>query len=400
MNVLFLTHRLPFAPNRGDRIRAFHMLKAMRACARVSLLSLVHDPEEERRTADLEPLVDRIRTARVPRWRNRINAALRLPTSRPLTLELLSSPSVGRCLRELVAACPPDVVLAYCSGMARYAMESPLEQIPWVLDMVDVDSEKWRALGESGDWRRFIFRREGSCLSKFERTAVRAAVLTLAVNPKEAEAVRRLDAEADVRVVGNGVDVAAFAPPDAPSSKRQVVFCGVLDYAPNAEAVQRLAVGIWPSVRRAYPDATLLIVGANPTAAIRALPDGDPSIVVTGAVPDVKPYLWDSALTVVPLSTARGVQNKVLEALAAGLPAIISAPVADGLPPAVAGGCVVAETDADFVGRIVEWLTLSSEQRRALARRADIASLTWERQLAPLCSILQEAAAKRAEQRG
>jgi sugar transferase (PEP-CTERM/EpsH1 system associated) len=375
------------------------MIKAMRACARVSLLSLVHDPAEERRAADLEPLVDRIRTARVPRWRNRINATLRLPTSRPLTLELLSSPSVARCLRELVDECRPDVVLAYCSGMARYAMEPPLERTPWVLDMVDLDSEKWRVLGESSDWRRFIFRREASCLSEFERTAARAAVLTLAINPKEAEAVRRLAPEADVRVIGNGVDVAAFAPKDAPSSKRQVVFCGVLDYAPNEGAVQRLAVSIWPAVRRAQPDATLLIVGANPTAAIRALPARDPSVAVTGAVPDVKPYLWDSALTVVPLSTARGVQNKVLEALAAGLPAIVSRTVADGLPPAVAGGCAVADSDADFVCRIVEWLALSSEQRRALARRADIASLTWERQLAPLCSILEEAVAKGAEQR-
>ena len=393
MKVLVLTHRLPFAPNRGDRIRAFHLIHALKACADVSVLSLVHDAEEEGRIGDVQTFVRRVRTARVPKWRNLAKAAVRLPTTRPLTLELLSSPSVTGSVRELVRDQPPDVVFAYCSSMARYAMEPPLDQFPMLLDMVDLDSQKWQALGSTGNWfRRLIYKREAYYLARFERAAVRAARVTLAVNEKEAGAIRDLTGGADVRVVGVGVDAEAFAPPTGPSGKAQVVFCGVLDYAPNNEAVLRLARDIWPRVRRVRPDAQLLVVGANPTAAIRSLPTRDPSISVTGGVPDVKPYLWDSAVTAVPLRIARGVQNKVVEALAAGLPAIVSPVVAEGLPLCVRPGCAVADTDADFAQAIVERLAMPPELRREIARRADVGSLTWQRQLEPLCAIVREVA--------
>ena len=249
MKVLVLTHRLPFAPNRGDRIRAFHLIHALKACADVSVLSLVHDAEEEGRIGDVQTFVRRVRTARVPKWRNLAKAAVRLPTTRPLTLELLSSPSVTGSVRELVRDQPPDVVFAYCSSMARYAMEPPLDQFPMLLDMVDLDSQKWQALGSTGNWfRRLIYKREAYYLARFERAAVRAARVTLAVNEKEAGAIRHLTGGADVRVVGVGVDAEAFAPPTGPSGKAQVVFCGVLDYAPNNEAVLRLARDIWPRV--------------------------------------------------------------------------------------------------------------------------------------------------------
>jgi sugar transferase (PEP-CTERM/EpsH1 system associated) len=397
VNVLFLTHRLPFAPNRGDRIRAFHMIRALRECADVSILSLVHDSEEERRIVDVQPLVESVHTARVPRWRNLAKAAVRLPTRRPLTLELLSAPSVRRSLRQIIRERPPDVVLAYCSSMARYAMEPPLDGIPWILDMVDLDSQKWQALGARGDWlHRFVYRREAFCLQRFERSAVRSARVTLAVNEKESDAIRELIPEADVRVLGVGVDVAGFAPRGGPSAKPQVIFCGVLDYRPNEAAVERLALDIWPQVRSVRPDAQLLIVGANPTAGIRQLPRRDPSISVTGAVPDVRPFLWASAFAVIPLRTARGVQNKVLEALAAGLPAVVSGTVADGLPPSVRAGCAIAESDADFVRTIGEWLALSPARRREIARRADLESVTWARQLEPLCAIVREVASSAA----
>lgn len=369
------------------------MIRALTSCAEVTVLSLVHDDEEAGHTADVRRFVHRVSTARVPAWRNKAKAALSLPTSRPLTLELLSAPSVHRRLRELVRDQPPDLVFAYCSSMVRYAMEPPLEGIPFVLDMVDLDSEKWRTLSRSTAWpRRLIYKREARCLARFEATAVRASRTTLAVNRKEADAVRRLAPEADIRVVGNGVDIEGFAPPDRPSGKAQVVFCGVLNYGPNEEAVLRLARDIWPMVLETRPDARLLIVGAHPTASIQALAQRDPSITVTGEVPDVRPFLWESAIAAVPLRTARGLQNKVLEALASGLPAVVSGVVAEGLPDFALAGCAVADTDQDFARIIGDWLGQPADARREIARRARLETLTWQEQLRPLCGIAREAA--------
>ena len=393
MRVLFLTHRLPYAPNRGDRIRAFHMLQALRECAEVTVASLVHDDEEALQTDRLACMTAEVITARVPRLTNLGRGALKLLTKRPLTLELLHAPALKQLLERSIARAKPDVVMAYCSSMARVAMEPQLTGTPFVLDMVDVDSAKWRALSRHAAWpKRAIYSREAICLEEFERTAIRAAAMTLVVNEREAAIVRELVPDAAVTVIENGIDLAAFKPPGDPSSGTQVTFCGVLDYEPNEAAALRLARNIWPRVRRHRPEATLLLLGSRPTRAIRALPEADGSIRVTGAVPDVKPFLWTSAVAAVPLRTARGVQNKVLEALAAGLPAVVSPIVAEGLPEAALKGCIVAGDDDEFARCIVEQLDAGPVARRQRAELSSLDRLTWSQQLGRLPSVLEKAA--------
>ena len=147
MRVLFLTHRLPFAPNRGDRIRAYHMLRHLSAHATVDLVSLVHDSDEASATATVP--ADRVTVVPVTPWRNRVRAGLSLSGSRPLTHALLDAPSLVETIADVCRANRPDVVLAFCSGMARLATTAPLKDIPLVVDMVDVDSAKWRALSRA-----------------------------------------------------------------------------------------------------------------------------------------------------------------------------------------------------------------------------------------------------------
>lgn len=392
MRILFLSQRLPYAPNRGDRIRAFHIIQALRRFADVSVASLVHDAEEASHVAEVRKLADPVIAAPVPRWANRLRAAARLPTSRPLTLELLHAPALRRELEDVVRRHPPDLVFAFCSSMARYAMEPPLRGVPMVLDLVDVDSAKWRALGRSAaPPLGLVYRREAHCLARFERDAIRAARVTVAVNRKEVDAARALAPGADVRVLENGIDLAAFRPSSEPAADPQVVFCGVMNYAPNEAAAVRLGTHIWPRVRRERPDARLVLVGASPTQKVRALASPAAGITVTGAVDDVKPALWQSAVAAMPLVTARGLQNKVLEALAAGLPAIVSPVVAEGLPASVLPGCVVAASDEEFADAILALLRATPAERRAIAGRAPLESLTWERQLASLPEIVREA---------
>jgi sugar transferase (PEP-CTERM/EpsH1 system associated) len=396
LRVLFLTHRLPYAPNRGDRVRAFHLLRAMALAAQVDLLSLVHDEAEASHADDLRGVVSTTTIARVPRLLNHVRGAALLPTSRPLTHILLDSPEVIPAIHNLIRQHPPDLVFAFCSGMMRFAMMPPLDKVPCILDMVDADSAKWDDLARIKPApARWIYAREARCLRAFEGRAMQHARATLVVNDRERDILRRHSADARVDVLENGVDLRAFTPTGPPSPNPTVVFCGVMNYAPNEQGAIWLAREVWPLVRAARPDARLTIVGALPTASVIAL-GKDEGVTVTGAVDDVKPYLWDAAVAAAPLWTARGVQNKVLEAVAAGLPCVVVPPVAEGLPPEVAPACPVASDAASFAKTLLELLSITPAERRARAGAARLENLAWERRLQGLPELLLAAARSRA----
>jgi len=166
----------------------------------------------------------------------------------------------------------------------------------------------------------------------------------------------------------------------------------VMDYRPNEEGALWLALKVWPLVRARRPDATLALVGANPTARLRSACAPEGSIHVTGTVPDVRPFLWEAAAAVAPLRVARGVQNKVLEAVAAGLPAVITPQVAGGLPPSIMPACSVRETAGAFADAILELLALTGAEREERVGTTRLQSLAWGTTLEPLWEILTRAA--------
>lgn len=400
MRVLVLTHRLPYAPNRGDRLRAYHVLQHLRDRADVELVSLAHDEDEEQHAAGMREWLPAVTTVRVPRLRTKLRALAALPTRLPLTHALLDAPGMSEVLRDVVDRRRPDVVLAYCSGMARFAMAPPLDDIPFVLDFVDVDSQKWRDLAASGlPPRSWVYRREALTLGAFERRAANRAVASLVVNAREARVAQSLAPSAAIQVVSNGVELERLHPSGPPSARPGVVFCGVLNYAPNDEGITWFVRDVWPIVRGHRPDATLTIVGPDPSPALRSLCGDDQGIAVTGRVPDVRDYLWNAAVGIAPLKVARGVQNKALEAIAAGLPIVITTAVAGGLPADAAPASLVADTPARFADHVLFLLAHTPDQRRARAASADLAALTWARTLEPLWPILERASCMASLQR-
>jgi sugar transferase (PEP-CTERM/EpsH1 system associated) len=393
IRVLVLTHRLPYAPDRGDRLRVHHMLRHLRERADVELVSFVHDDQEAAHVATMRELIPRTTALRVPRWRSRAQAALPLPTSTPLTHALLDAPGINAVLTAICEQRRPDVVFAYCSGMAKFAMRRPLSDIPFVLDFVDVDSQKWRDLAQSSrapmSW---IYKREAATLGAFEARAAGRAATSLVVNAREAGIARALAPAANVQVIANGVELDRLRPLDGPSTQPRVVFCGVMSYAPNAEGMTWFVREVWPLVRARRPDATLAVVGPDPSAAFRSLCAADPSITVAGRVPDVRDWLWQSAVGIAPLHVARGVQNKALEAIAAGLPIVITEAVAGGLPPEAASASLVANTPEPFADHVLRVLAMSPQQRRQMAATADFSALSWPRTLEQLWPIIERAA--------
>jgi sugar transferase (PEP-CTERM/EpsH1 system associated) len=394
VRVLFLTHRLPYAPNRGDRVRAYHLLRVLSTRADVDLLSLVHDDEEAAHVSDLAPLASSVTVLSVPRARNLLRSALLLPTSRPTTHTLLDAPRLDVTVASL-AQKKPDVVLAYCSGMARCGLTPALQSIPMVLDMVDVDSAKWAAMAEREGWpRSWVYAREARVLRAFEAAAARHAVATLVVTDKERRTMETIAPEARVDVVPNGVDARRLRPTMGPTGEPHVVFCGVMNYAPNEEAVLWFARHVWPIVRARRPDAQFDIVGSSPTPAVQALAQSVSGVAVLGAVPDVVPYLWRSAISVAPLLTARGIQNKVLEAIAAGLPTVVTPVVADGLPPVVQPAIRVASGAPEFAEAVLDLFAWSPVERRRVAASVDFSSLSWDRTGTRVHEILAHAASR------
>jgi sugar transferase (PEP-CTERM/EpsH1 system associated) len=389
MRVLVLTHRLPYAPNRGDRLRAYHMLRHLRAHAEVELVSLVHDDEEASHLEEMRELVPDTTALHVPKWRTRLKALTALTTNTPLTHALLDAPGMTGVLNEICERRRPDVVLAYCSGMARFAMRPPLDEIPFVLDFVDIDSQKWRDLAPASrpplSW---IYRREAATLGDFEARAAHSAATALVVNAREAGIANALAPGASIQVLTNGVELDRLKPVSVPSNSPRVVFCGVMNYSPNDEGMTWFVRDVWPLVRGERPDATLAVVGPDPKPAFQAMCQEDSSITVTGRVPDVREWLWNSAVGIAPLHVARGVQNKALEAIAAGLPIVITDAVAGGLPRNAAFASRVANTPRAFADHVIELLRRSPAERRAIAASADLTGLTWSRALEPLMPIL------------
>lgn len=395
MRVLFLTHRLPYAPNRGDRARAFHMAHTLARHVDLHLVSLAHDTRELQEVGRLREAGINARAFRARPLSRYITGALRLAGTRPLTHILLDAPGLRKHVAELCRTKPPDVVLAYCSGMARFAMEEPLVRYPLVLDMVDVDSAKWALLAQTARWPiSWVYRREARYLGRFEAEATARAITTLVVNAREQTTLEGLAPGTDVRVMQLGVDLDHLRPATPPTESPRVVFCGVMNYTPNVEGVLWFAREVWPRVRAARPDAMFTIVGSSPAKAISHLATESSGIEVTGTVPDVRDYLWSAGVSVAPLLTARGTQNKVLEALAAQLPCVVSESVAAGLPQEALAGCRLGTSAETFSREIVALLDMTGAERRAVAARATLQTLGWEEQLAPLLPILESAAAQ------
>jgi sugar transferase (PEP-CTERM/EpsH1 system associated) len=394
VRVLFLTHRLPYPPNRGDRQRAFHILRTLSTTADVDVVSLVHDDEEEayaQRLRELFPI--RLHVRRTSVLANVARVATGLVGKVPLTHCLLDAPGMSATLREISEHHPPDVVLAYCSGMARFALEPPLDRVPLVLDFVDVDSAKWDALARSTRWpHNWVYRREARYLGRFESLAACRAATCVVINERERIALQGIAPEAQIKVIGAGVDVELLRPNQPAANNAHIIFCGVMNYTPNVEGVLWFAEEVWPLIIAQQPDARFLVVGSNPTNIVRKLTSTRAGIEVTGSVPDVREYLWKSAVSVAPLRISRGLQNKVLEALGAHLPVVITPQVCEGLPSAVRSGCRVGASAREFADQVLALLAQPPSARRAIAQSASLDSLGWHAQIEPLVSILADAA--------
>ncbi|MCJ2177661.1 TIGR03087 family PEP-CTERM/XrtA system glycosyltransferase [Novosphingobium album (ex Hu et al. 2023)] len=394
--ILFLAHRIPFPPDRGDKIRSHHVLKALARLAPVHVATFADDEQDHRFEADLAALSASYRLVR-RRKRLPVAGLEALATGKPLSIAAFHDSRLERYVRNVLAQRDISVIYIFSGQMAQYVPNGYRGRV--VADLVDVDSAKFEAYAtKSHGIRSWMERREGYLLQAEEARIAGASDVTLLISKAEAALLhaRLSDPAARVCAMGNGMDSVWFDPALVTPEPRmtacgapRLIFTGQMDYAPNIEAVMRAIDRIMPLVREACPQASLHVVGRNPPAVLQAR-GGRDGIEVWGRVEDVRPWLAAADIALVPLEIARGVQNKVLEAMAMALPVVLSPGSATGIDAQDGRDFAIAQSDAELAGAVVA-LAHDPARARAMgmaAREWIVGHAAWDAALAQLPGYL------------
>lgn len=384
--LLFLAHRVPFPPDRGDKIRGFNILRHLAGKHRVHLVAFADEIADRDPAPEFRQMLASCTV--VPRTKANARAAIQaLATRRPVSLTAFADPAMQAAVDKVRGSYPIDRVHCYSGQMAQYLPDD----LPAIMDFADVDSEKFEQLAASARYPiSWLLRREARLLAAFERTVAARVSASLFVTEAEAALFRERGATGRILAVENGIDAdffdpaAFFAPVDAPGPL--IVFTGQMDYRPNVDAATWFVANVLPDLRAEHPELRLAVVGRAPTPAVRALA-GD-GVIVTGAVPDVRGWLAAASVCVAPLQIARGIQNKVLEAMAMARPVVASAAAAEGIDHA--GTIRVAADAGAQVATIRALLADPADAGRlgAAARAQVVARYAWPARLAVLDALM------------
>lgn len=407
--ILFLAHRMPFPPNRGDKIRSHHVLRCLAGIAPVHVATFADDAADLAEEGELDKLA--ASHCLVLRSKNLALAGVEgLLRGKPVSLTAFHHPAIAVYVRKVLAERPIDTIYAFSGQMGQYIPDDFAGRV--LFDFVDVDSAKFEAYAQSARApRKWIDAREARLLTAEEARLARRSAVSLLVSNEEAALFRaRLNPEdratCDIRALRNGIDSRLFdrslmrpAPAMLDRVGPRMIFTGQMDYAPNIVAAERAIERILPLVREAFPEASFHVVGRNPPEQLLAR-HGQNGAFVWGGVEDIREWLAAADLALVPLELARGIQNKVLEAMSMGLPVVLTPAAATGIGGIDAHHYAVADSDLALAERAIALLS-DHDHGWAMgleARRFVVEGMSWQATLAPLAAMLglREAAARHA----
>jgi polysaccharide biosynthesis protein PslH len=403
MNILYLAHRVPYPPNKGDKIRALWEIRSLSASHNIDLFCF-YDHHEDRNSVDaLRPYCRECYVEPLSWWRSRLEAIYAVIRKKPFSLAYFYSQTMAARVKAALASQGYDAILCFGSAMAGYVDDEP--SIPRVLDMVDVDSAKWAEYArDSMPPLRWLWQQEARLLGEYERKAAGSFANTLLCTDAEADLLRRSAPGGKINVLRHMVDTAYFDPAQVEmpahiaALQPYVLFAGSMDYAPNIDAVEWFYRNALPLMRREMPKLRFVIVGRNPARAVRELAHDASVVTVTGTVPDVRPYFRAAAATVAPMLLARGVQNKILESLSMGVPVAASSRAAVAFPPEVVSSIVVEDDASALAGKLLE-IIRQGPKPPIVALRHSLAKVFGDQNLKKkLEDILLEAVATSGEQ--
>ncbi len=392
--LLLLVHRIPYPPNKGDKIRSYHLLRHLAARYEVHLGTFVDDPDDWQHVERVRALCAASYFAKLDPKLARLRSLGALAGGRALSFDYYRDTGMRAWVERTMREQNISRIVVFSSPMAQYAM--PFAHARRVIDFCDVDSDKWRQYAEQKPWpMSWLYRREARTLLAYEREVARGSDSALFATEPEAQLFRDLAPESDAKIghFNNGVDTDYFSPAHAYASpyaegERALVFTGAMDYWPNVDAVQWFCDEIFPRLRARLPDLRFYIVGARPTPQVLALA-GQPGVTVTGTVPDVRPYLAHAAVSVAPLRVARGIQNKVLEAMAMALPVVVTPQALEGVKADPGADLLLADGVEPFVQAVLRLLGEDDQAMRARARERVERHYSWPSNLASIEARLE-----------
>jgi polysaccharide biosynthesis protein PslH len=388
MKILYLCHRFPFPPNSGAKVRAFNTIRHLSERHQVVVATLEVEPGEAARGSGLAAYCTRYLVEPVSPLAAKLRMGLSLLTCEPATMGAFRSSRLKQRVAAELASENFDLVMFHSSSVVQYVDHDIA--VPLFIDFVDMDSEKWLVYARHRGFPLNLgYWVEGRKLARAERAMAKRAALSTCATAAETESLDAMGAGTPTDWFPNGVDLAFFHPSDTATEADRLCFIGRMDYYPNAECMVDFCTHVLPLIRQRRPQVTLSIVGAEPTASVRRLADL-PGVEVTGTVDDVRPYVWRSAVTVAPLNIARGTQNKILEAMAMGVPVVCSTLAARGVDAVVGEHLLAAGDPQGYADAIVGLLEDDAARMRiAAAGRARVETHhSWDVAMARLDQLL------------
>ena len=392
MKILFLCHRIPYPPNKGDKIRSFHEIKHFSKNHEIHLLAFCENSNEISYGNELKKYCRSVSLILIKPHIQRIKAAIFMLQGKPWTLGYFSDRAMRDAVQEKLNTVSFDVVFAYSSSMAPYALTAA--RIPRVLDFVDSDACKWRRYAQLEPApKSWLHSYEASKLARFEQEMILKFDASIFVSPREASHLT-----GGIHFIQNGVNLDYFAAFPREKGSNLIIFTGAMDYFPNIDAVTFFAENIFPLIRSYLGDAQFLIVGSRPTSAVRRL-ERSPGITVTGTVLDIRPNLAKASVAVVPLRISQGIQNKILEALAADLPVVATRSAAEGLQTIEGLPISVTDDPKEFSDRVLDYLRnpLGEEEIKRCRHHLEL-QYSWEKNLSAFDHIFHQLHSHKIEQ--
>ncbi|MDH5545604.1 MAG: TIGR03087 family PEP-CTERM/XrtA system glycosyltransferase [Gammaproteobacteria bacterium] len=395
--LLYLVHRIPFPPNKGDKIRSFHWLKGLARQYEIYLGCFVDEPEDMQYIEQLKPYCADVYIEQMNTRLAKLKSAKGLLSNSPLTLSYYYSKKMQHWVEQVVHVNAVEKCLIFSSSMAQYVEGDHLLDMTRVIDFVDMDSDKWLQYATNKSWpMSYVYAREGRLLGKYEQKVSKEFDCSLFVSSAEAESFsgKLNDTSVDIGFVNNGVDADYFSPQHELKSPyaegvRPIVFTGAMDYWANVDAVVWFVKEVLPSIKASDQKFEFFIVGSKPTVEVQSL-DSPGIVTVTGRVADVRPYIAYAEFSVAPMRIARGIQNKVLEAMAMAKPVITSSLGFEGIKARVDEELFVADTVEQFLA-VLEVLGRDRNTGSSIgqaARRRVMADYSWSSNIQKLDSIL------------
>lgn len=396
--VMFLTHRLPYPPNRGDRIRAYHMLEYLSQYCDLYLGSVADEGWSQEDLGALKRICKEVHVERLGspgRW---VRAAVGFALGKSVTQGAFHSPGLARVVENWTRE-PLDAAVFYCTSMWPYSRYMKRPAARTIVDLVDVDSQKWTDYAAVAKFpKKLLYQTEAVRIARLERDAVSRADAVCVVSEDEAKLFSDLHPGRRAEAISNGVDHQYFSPDALEHSEvskyrrgsPQLVFVGVLDYLPNVQGLQWFCAEVLPKLREAYPGLVLDVVGRRPAAEVMALQEkgGGGCVRVVGEVPDVRPYVLAADMAIAPLQIARGIQNKVLEALACSKPVIATEQAATGID--CRDGLLIARSVDDWMLWMRQLVDPENHALRSRGAREEILKkYSWSAKLNPFAELLK-----------